>query len=208
MKLYTIPISPNCRRAEATIHHLGLDVEMHIADMMGGELKREDFLALNPNGKVPLLIDADLKLWESNAIMQYLADKSGAEQFYPSDYVFRTDINRWQFWEGLHFNKATGSICWETIAKPAMNLGDPDEAAIEAATAAFHPFAKVLNQQLDGQKFITGDTVTLADFSVGSHSALVLHPDSRVPLSDYPNIEGWYRSLESVPGWARTAPSF
>ena len=53
MKLYTVPISPNCRRAEATVNYLGLDVEVISMDFLSGKLKSEDFLNLNPNGKVP-----------------------------------------------------------------------------------------------------------------------------------------------------------
>ena len=207
MKLYTIPISPNCRRAEATAYHLGLDVEIVRTGFLNGELKSNDFLKLNPNGKVPLLIDDGFRLWESNAILQYLADKSAAADFFPRDFAVRADIVRWQFWESLHFNKAVGGIVWETIAKPSMNLGEPDESAIESSTEDFHRFAKILERQLEGRKFIMGDTLTLADFSVGNHSALAVHPHSRVPLDDYPRVASWYHALEDTPAWARTAPS-
>ncbi|GJL82344.1 MAG: glutathione S-transferase [marine bacterium B5-7] len=206
MKLYSAPLSPNCRRVEATILHLGLEIDVHHADFASGELKSDDFLALNPNGRVPLLIDDGFNLWESNAIIQYLADKAAAEDFYPSDLMARADINRWQFWESLHFNKAVSSICWETLAKPMMNLGTPDETIIAASISAFHPFANVLNKQLDNRAFIMGDTLTLADFSVGCYSIMALHPDSQVPLDDYPNIIKWMQLLERVPAWAQTAP--
>ena len=154
-----------------------------------------------------MLTDRQFKLWESNAIIQYLADKSSASNFFPKEVAARSDIVRWQFWESLHFNKAVGGICWETMAKPSMGLGDPDEGAIKTSTEDFHRFAKILNDRLDGRKFIMGDTVSAADFSVASHSALALHPESRVPLDDYANIKGWYGSLEEIPAWAKTAPS-
>ncbi len=207
MKLYSVPISPNCRRVEATIGYLNLNVEIYMADMMGGELKSEQFLALNPNGRVPVLIDGEQSFWESNSIMQYLADKNSAEHFYPTELLSRVEINRWQFWESLHYNKVVASICWETIAKPALNMGQPDEATIVSATEQLHPFAKVLNAQLEKRPFIMGDTVTLADFSVGNFSALALHPNSQVPLDDYLHIKNWYESLERIPAWSQTAPS-
>ena len=206
MKLYTIPISPNCRRAEATVHYLDLEVELIRTEFLNGELKRDSFLQLNPNGMVPLLIDNGFTLWESNAIIQYLADKNSAHDFFPKDFSVRADIVRWQFWESLHFNKAVGGICWETIAKPAMNLGAPDERAIQSSINDFHQFAKVLNHHLEGRRFIMGEHPTLADFSVGSHSALALHSQSQVPLDEYSNINDWYQSLEEIPAWAKTAP--
>ena len=206
MKLYTVPISPNCRRSEATVHHLNIEAEIIGKDIMSGELGAEDFLALNPNGKVPTLVDGDFKLWESNAIMQYLADKSSDDTFFPKNGIERIEIIKWQFWESLHFNKSVGTICWETVAKPLMSLGDPDSNIIEGAMEDFHFFANILNNQLENRKFITGDVVTLADFSVGSLSALVLHPDSQIPLEKYPRLKNWYQRLEEVPAWDKTKP--
>ncbi|MHA1524877.1 MAG: glutathione S-transferase family protein [Alphaproteobacteria bacterium] len=206
MKLYVIPISPNCRRAVATVHHLGLDVEIVMADMMKGDLKSTSFLQMNPNGKVPLLVDGDFKLWESNAIMQYLADKSGRDDFFSKDPRARADMVRWQFWESLHFNRALGGIAWETLAKPMLKIGEPDEANIAKSTKDFRVFAPVLSTQLAGRTFIMGDVPTLADFSVGNHSALALHPQSRVPLNDYPNIKAWFGALEVLPAWVKSAP--
>ena len=80
MKFYTVPVSPNCCKAESTIYHLGLDVEIIKKDIMSGELNKEDYLRINPNGMVPALEDGEFKLWESNVIMQYLADKANAEE--------------------------------------------------------------------------------------------------------------------------------
>jgi len=208
MKLYTIPISPNCRRTEATVHHLNLDVEIITKDLKAGELAKDDFLNLNPNGKVPTLVDGDTKLWESNAIMQYLADKGSLDAFFPKNNIERIEIVKWQFWESLHFNRAVGTICWETVAKPMMGLGDPDKNIIESAMENFHFYANVLNQQLEGKNFITSDRVTLADFSVGSHSALILFPQSQVPLEKYSNIKNWLDRLEEVPAWDKTKPPF
>ena len=85
MKFYTVPVSPNCRKAESTIYHLDLDVEIIQKDIMSGELNKEDYLRINPNGMVPAFEDGEFKLWESNAIMQYLADKANAEAFFPKN---------------------------------------------------------------------------------------------------------------------------
>jgi len=208
MKLYTVPVSPNCRRAEATVYHLNLDVEIITKSFNTGELGKSEFLEINPNGKVPVLVDGDFILWESNAIMQYLADKSSKTDFFPQDFTKRADIVRWQFWESQHFNKAVGGICWETVAKPLMKLGDPDSSIIQSALTDFHKYAKILDQQLAGKKFIFGETLTLADFSVGCHSALALFPASQVPLTEYPNIGDWYKRLENTPAWAKTRPEF
>src|SRR5688572_23984154 len=89
MKLYTVVGSPNCRKVEAVINHLSLTLEREYLDFFTGDLRQPAYLALNPNGMVPTLIDGDMKLSESTAIMQYLADKAtaagGSDALFPRD---------------------------------------------------------------------------------------------------------------------------
>ncbi|WP_460079843.1 glutathione S-transferase family protein [Roseibium sp. LAB1] len=208
MKLFTANISPNCRRVEAVLHHLGLydEVEVCRLKMIEGEQHRDDLKAANPNVKVPTLVVGDMSLWEANPTMIYLCDKAGDEGFCPADAKSRFEILRWMSWEVQHYNRATSEIAWETIAKPQFGLGEPDQETIETASENFHRFAAVLEAHLKGRAFMLGDTVTVTDFAVGALSALVLNPQSRIPLEDYPNIRTWYHRLETVPSWAMTAP--
>lgn len=209
MKLYVMPVSPNVRKAQAVVNFLDLDVEVISKDVMAGELKTDDFLGINPNGKVPALEDGDFNVWESNAIAQYLALKAPENDLFPDDLVKRTDITRWQFWESNHYNKAVGSVVWETIIKKAFKMPEgPDENKIEAGLNDFNRFAPILEKQLQDNNFITGDTLTLADFSVGAMSSLVLSKSSRVTLEEYPNIKAWYMRLEAIPAWAKCGPPF
>ncbi len=208
MKLYVGPISPNSRRVEAAVHHLGLTDRVMIerVDFSSGQLQSAPFLAVNPNGKLPALEDGATKLWESNAILHALAVAAGDDSFLPNDNAGRIEILRWQFWECQHFNKAVSTITWETLVKPHFGLGTTDEATVTAATVEFRRFAQVLEAHLDGRRFLLGDKVTVADFAVGAYSALVPLPQTRVPIGDYPQISAWYAALEAIPGWAATAP--
>jgi glutathione S-transferase len=210
MKLYTAAISPNCRRAEATIHHLGFAnrTEFIRIDIPSGETQSDAHLAINPNGKVPVLVHGDYELWESLAIMHYLAGLAGDETFMPTDNRSHAEIIRWQLWETCHFNRAVGSICWETLVKPMMALGEPDEDLIAKSEAEFRRFAKVLGGHLKDRKFLLGDNISIADFSVASHSALILNPNSHVPVGEYPAVENWLKAMEAHPAWAETAPSW
>src|SRR5258707_12710039 len=90
---------------------------------------------LNSNAKVPVLSDGSFTLWESNAIMQYLADKAGDTALFPRDPQIRADIARWQFWELAHFNKAFGTLAFEAVAKARLRLGATDCAALAPARA-------------------------------------------------------------------------
>src|SRR4051812_2306483 len=105
MRLHHSPASPHGRRCVMLIHELGLDVELHAVDFAKGEHKSPAYLSKNPNGKVPTLEDGDFWLWESNAIMSYLADQKPGS-FYPTEARARADVNRWLFWESAHFGAA------------------------------------------------------------------------------------------------------
>lgn len=209
MKLYSLSKSPNCRKVLAVIEHLELNVEIISKDTSYDDLNKEEYLAINPNGMVPALVDGDFKLWESNAIMQYLASIGPENGLYPEDTKVRCGINRWLCWESNHFNRAIGTIIWETIVKSIFNIpGEPDENLIKSSLIDFHRFAPVLEKQLDGQAFISGETLTLADLSVCSLSTLVLLETSRIPLEQYPNIKSWYNRLEETSSWEKFKPSF
>ncbi len=208
MKLYATDLSPNSRRVLAAIKQLGLEGETEIQkfELMKGEHRTEEFRAVNPNQKVPVLVDGDFRLWEANPIVIYLSDRQGAEAFCPSDRMGRIEILRWMSWESHHYNRAVGDIAWETIAKAVLGAGSPDPEKVEAGQANFRRFAAVLEEQLADRDFVLGDAVTAADCAVGSHSALALHPQSQVPLEEFPNILAYYKRLESLPAWSATAP--
>ena len=131
MKLYAIVGSPNSRKVLSVIHHLGIDVEIEYLDLFQGQHKTLEYTALNPNGMVPTLVDGDLNLWESNAIIQYLADKAGSDELFPTDSKKRADVVRWQCWELAHFNQAFGTLAFESVAKPSFMDMPSNEAVIE-----------------------------------------------------------------------------
>jgi glutathione S-transferase len=202
MKLYSVQLSNNCRRVNATIAHLGLEVQVVEANLAGGELRKPEFLALNPNGKVPTLVDGDFVLWESRAIMQYLASKKHGA-FWPSDARGQADIARWQFWEASHLSHGTSPFTFEKLFKPMFLKQQPDPAALAAAEKAFHTHAPILDAQLKGKDFILGG-LTLADFSVGGCFSFA--EPSGLPWGDYANIRAWWARLGEVPAWKSTAP--
>lgn len=204
MKLYSIHNSNNCRRVNATIAHLGLDIEVIEPRMQDGDLKKAEYLAMNPNGKVPLLVDGDFKLWESRAIMQYLASTKPGNELWPADARKQADIARWQFWEASHLSRGTGPFAFENLFKPLFMKQEADPVALKAGEKEFHTFAPVLNAQLESNKFVAGDKLTLADFSVGACFSYA--EPSRLPWGDYKHIQAWWARLGEVPAWKNTAP--
>jgi glutathione S-transferase len=204
MKLYTVVGSPNCRKVEALIGHLGLAVEREYLDFFSGDLRKPDYLALNPNGMVPTLADGGLVLWESNAILQYLADKAGADALFPRDPARRAEVVRWQNWELAHFNRAFGILSFETVAKPGFNLGPTNVPLAEEMKKSLARFAPVLDARMKGREYVAGDGLTIADYSMihleGSKGA--------VPFdwSPYPHLNDYFARMRKNEHWARTAP--
>ena len=205
MELHTFVGSPNSRKVEAVIDHLGLDVEIVHHDFAGGALRRSDYLAVNPNGMVPTLVDGSFILWESNAIMQYLADMAGNDTLFPRDLQRRTDVVRWQFWEQAHFNRAFGTLAFEAVAKPALNLAPADQSLIAGAQADLERFAAVLESHLAGRRNMVGDETTLADYSMITFEGY----RTRVPFdwAPYPNINDYFDRMRQGASWVRTDPA-
>jgi glutathione S-transferase len=205
MILHTVPGSPNSHKVEAVILHLGLEVEIRHYNFFAGELRRPDYLAINPNAKVPTLVDGDFKLWESTAIMQYLAGKAGDTTLFPRNPRTRADITRWQCWEGIHFNAALGTLAFETVAKPKNNAGPPDAGLVEQACATLPRFAAVLDGHMDGRKYLVDDQLTLADYSMATFEAYV----SLVPFnfSPYRHIHAYFERMRQSEPWIRTSRS-
>jgi glutathione S-transferase len=203
MKLYSMHNSNNCRRVNAVIQHLGLSgVEIVEQDM--SKLKTPEFLSLNPNGKVPTLIDGDLKLWESRAIMQYLASKKPGNTIWPNDPKAQADIARWQFWEATHLSRGTVAYAFENLFKKIFMKQDADPAALAVGEKEWHTWAPILNGHLETRKWMVGEDLTIADFSVGGCFSYA--EPSGLPWDNYKNIKAWIGRLNEVPAWKNTAP--
>jgi glutathione S-transferase len=205
MKLHYVVGSPNCRKVHAVLSHLGLSLELEYHDFFSGELQAPAFLALNPNGMVPVLQDGEFTLTESNTIMQYLAEGAGDTPLYPRERRLRADVQRWQCWELAHFNKALGVLSFETVAKPGFLNMQPDEAAVAWSSRELARFAPVLDRALATREVLVGEGITLADYSVAHLEGF----QAAVPFDWKPfaNLNAYFERMRRAPHWAGTAPA-
>ena len=197
MKLYFTD-TMNPRKACAAARYLDASVEFVPVDLGKGEHKRPEFLAINPNGKVPVLTDGDFRLWEANAIMAYLARRAGSD-FLPTDDARLIEVMRWLSWDADHFSSHAGTLYFEHVIKAKFGIGAPDAAAVTEATARFRPFAAVLNDHLAGRAWLVGDAPTIADFAVAA--TLPYAEEARIPLGDYPAVARWHDRLNAIDAW-------
>lgn len=204
MKLYYHPNSPNCMDVMATAHQLGIPLELELVELTKGAQKNPAYLRINPNGRVPTLVDGDFILFESNAIMQYLASKKPGNPLWPRDDKIRADIARWQFWQASQWGRAAGMLVWENMVKKFLNLGAPDPAKVKEGGELFHASAAVLDGHLSGRQYLVGSEPTLADFSVAA--TLVYAQPGRLPLEKYGNIRAWYERVAAHDAWKKALP--
>jgi glutathione S-transferase len=204
MKLYYNPMSPNVRRVRLTAAVLGMALDEKRLDFTKGEHKSPEYLALNPNGAVPTLVDGDFVLTESRAIMQYLAGKKPESGLLPRDEAARADVVRWQFWDASHFSPNLATLAFERLLKGMMGAGDPDARKIEEALGNFRRFGAVLNKRLDGREYLVGSALTVADLTLAS--SMMYSERADVPVAEFPNIQSWFTRISDLDAWKVTTP--
>jgi len=200
MQLYGDPGSGSTRRVLAALYHLGADFEFKMIDLFKGENRTPAFLALNPNGAIPVLVDGDVVLYEASAINLHLVEKfnsnllpAGAE---------RTLTLQWMFWAAEHWRQGPPALFNERIAKVAMGV-EQDDRVIADADASIRKYAAILDEHLANRRYVVGDAVTLADFDL---AATLTHLDRTYPpYREFANVMAWHqRLLDEVPAWSRT----
>jgi glutathione S-transferase len=157
MKLHIAPPSPRAIKVVALKNNLGLDCDIRVLDFAKGDHMTPEFADLNPNKLMPVLEDDGFVLWESNAILQYLAAKKPERGLWPSDVKRQADVLRWMSWEGAHWAPDGCSILIrENLLKRIFGGGDPDPAEIARGQSEFHRFGGVLDGSLKGRKWADG----------------------------------------------------
>jgi glutathione S-transferase len=193
----------NPRKVCAVAKYLNSPVEFVRVDLRKGENRTPAFLALNPNGKVPVLELAGRTLWEANAIMCYLARERGSD-LWPND-ERQIDVIRWFNWSAEHFSRFAARLYFENLIKPTFGMGEPDAAAVEEASGYVRKYGAVLNAHLHGRQYLVGEGLTLADFAVAT--TLPYASQARIPLHGFAEIERWHAQLNELAAWRDPFPA-
>nr|WP_244481414.1 glutathione S-transferase family protein [Rhizobium sp. Root1203] len=201
MKLYYCE-TLNPRKACAAAKFLKVDVEFVRIDLVHGEQRTAEFLALNPNGKVPVLHDGERTLWEANAIMCRLSDSVGAD-FWPHD-DRQIDVIRWLSWDAAHFTRYGAALWFEKEIKPLLGQ-EPDENAVLDAESNFRSNARVLDEHLAKSPYVVGHSISVADFALAA--ALPYTAPSRILLGEFGHIAQWYDRLNELSAWREPFPA-
>lgn len=202
MKIYADPITVNCRKVLAGLDLLGAEYDLKHVDYFKAEQKDAAYTSINPNASLPAMVDGDFVLWESNAILQYAADKVGNDACYSRDLKARADINRWLLWESSSWFPSCYVFLVENCVKPLLG-GQTDPAVLDAQAGQWHKLAGILDARLAGREWVVGNCPTIADIALAA--PMHLHGWQRLPIGDHPNLKRWMtESVESLPCWKKT----
>ena len=202
MELLLDPRTVNSRKVLAGFKLIGADYSINKFDYFEAEQKSPDFVAINPNAAFPVLKDGDFILWESNAILQYAAEKVGNTIAYPIELKIRADINRWLLWESSSWFGSCYVYLVENCVKPLLG-GTTDLDILKNEEENFHKLASILDSRLKDSNFLCGNEATIADVAIAA--PMHLHSWAKLPLNDHPNLVRWMtKNIESCSWWKDT----
>ena len=175
---------------------LGIAYEREDVGREFGKNQEPDYLALNPNGRVPTIVDNGFVLWESNAIVRYLCAKHGMGTLCASELQPRADMERWMDWQ-----QTTLRPHFHALSNALQNTVPPGDAALESLKKALDDAWKILDAQLAKQPFIAGVNLTMADIPF----CYVINRWYKLPLEHrgLTNVKAWYDRLCERPAFRR-----
>jgi glutathione S-transferase len=191
MKLYFHPLSGHAHRARLFLSLVAQPFELIEVDLAKGDHKKPEFLKLNPFGQVPVLIDGETAISDSNAILTYVAKKLGKSDWLPEDPTRAAQIQRW-------LSVAAGQIAFGPAAARLITVFGAKYNADEVIARA-HALYSVLDRELATRQWLVSDRPTIADVAIYSYTARA--PEGNVDLSAYPNVRAWLERVESLPGF-------
>ena len=199
MKLYYFP-SPNPQKIHFAINELGIECEMVPVDLTKRESHTPEFLALNPCGKVPVLVDGDLKLWESHAILAYLGEKTG--KLWPTTAAGRASALRWLFFLTSAIGPAATDLAYNRIAVKFIGA-QGDEAAIARGEKGLVDPMRILDQHLTTNKWMLGADFSLVDCDYCP--TLNVIEKAAFDFSPFPRVRAYLDACRARQGWQQTS---
>lgn len=191
VKLYRHALSGHSHRAELLLSLAGVETELVDVDLMHGEHKQPEFLKINSFGQVPVLVDGNTTIADSNAILVYVAKKFGGGQWLPEDPIGAARVQRW-------LSVAAGQLsAGPATARLVTVFGAKYDA--KDLIARSHALLKVVDGELQKTNFLAGNTPTIAD--IACYSYIAHAPEGNVALDDYGNVRAWLQRVESLPGF-------
>jgi len=192
--------SVNVQKVLWCLAELDLPYQRIDAGMQFGKNDQPEYLAMNPNGRIPTLVDGDYVLWESNSVMRYLCMAHGqGSPIYPHAPRARASVDRWLDWTLSTVQPVDRPVFWALVRTPPEKR---DMVQIQKDVDAEGVVWRVVETQLASRRFIEGDQFTIADIAIGTFARRWLGVEG-VVKPRLPNLERWFGELGQRPGFLR-----
>lgn len=191
LKIWGRDTSINVQKVLWLVHELNLEYERHDVGGAFGGLDTEEYLAKNPNQRIPTIEDGGLVLYESNAIIRYLAGKYGSADLWPADLAARALLDQWMDWMQTTLYPEFIAVFWAMVRTPKA---ERDRTAVEAAVGRLGKQYAILDRHFSTRDFVGGRNFSVGDIPVGALCYRYYSIDiARLAL---PNVEAWYERLQ------------
>ncbi len=192
IKLYGAGYSNNVNKVRFVANALGVEYELNQVDLFQGQQYSEEFLRLNPVGKVPVMQDGSFTLFESMAISRYLANKEGSN-LYPQDLQQRAVVDQWIDFCDIHVQGAFSRVAFNRLIAPQVGA-EVDQNSLNFGLEMLEKYFPVLDAQFGQSKYLAGSELTLADINL----LAILDPAevAGVDFSSHQNLQSWFQNMK------------
>jgi glutathione S-transferase len=200
MKLYSHPLSLNCYKVRLLLSFLGQEYDYENVDLVNDHHKSDEFLSLHPLGQVPVLVDGDFSIWDSQAILVYLARKFENETWLPLTPETSAQITSWLSFAAkeLAIGLAAARV-HHLLGGQGINFVTRLDIDIDRATAQAEKSLEVLNHYLSSHQWLAGDAPTIAD--IACFPAIEFAHEGKISVSAYPQVQAWVDRVNQLPDY-------
>lgn len=191
LRLYGFPLSGHAHRVQLLLSMLNLPHEVITVDLANGQHKQADFLALNPRGQIPVLVDGDVTLYDSTAILVYLAKRYGGVQWLPEDAIGAAHVQQFLSLASGEIFEGPNRVRLVKLFKRELDYSLAHSTTLAVLT--------LLDKHLATRDFLATGHATIADIACYSYVAHV--PEGGVDLAPYANVQRWIARIEALPGF-------
>ena len=195
MKLYDHPLSGNCYKARLLLSHLGVDYEKVRVELFEGEHKSESFTNLNPNQKIPVLVDGEFAIWESNAVALYIAKKYSPNSYYSDDPEEFGAIIQWSIFGKTSIDPF---LAVSRYYLKFLGEGNCDKDSLKSLQEQGKHSLSIMDRHLSANDFLA-DKYSVADMCC--YPYILLADEGGVDISKFPNVDNWCKRIENQPGY-------
>lgn len=191
LKLFNLPLSGNCYKVRLLLSMLGVKYEKIPVDLATGENQTPEFKQLNPRGQVPVLSDGDTVIWDSMAILVYLARRYGDEQWLPTDALAEARVMQWL---AVSENELLTGLARARAARRFNRPYDPEQCRFDSVQGV-----GTMELRLSVADWLASDHPTISDLAC--YPYVNLADEAEFSLEPYPAVRAWLKRVEGLPGW-------